>query len=211
MNYLKKYRREAGLVVPNENTTRQKDATPSKETLDFLSSMIKQSRGAPAQQSTSSIKTPVRVQQSPCKRTTSSAAKELTPVRASGITPFSRVDTNRVKSSSKKSLKQVSNQSKKGVEFCSVRSSYQNNVAISGFMDAKRLSSGLALPASGPPNESKRLPTKAATSASNQVRLSAQKPPSSSFTTAMPALGKSQSCVPATPGAKNQMTTPKAA
>lgn len=42
MNYLKKYRREAGLAVTNENSLRHKDVTPSKETLDYLSGMLKQ-------------------------------------------------------------------------------------------------------------------------------------------------------------------------
>lgn len=138
-------------------------------------------------------------------------------MRVSGNTPFSRVDTNKVKSSSKKSLKQVSSQSKKGVEFGAMSSSYRNNIAISGF-DSRRLSSNQPLPnyVSQAPNKqssttpvTKRVPTKSAipSSSSKQVRTSGRKPQVSSIFT---SVSKSQSCLPATPGGKNQMTTPKA-
>ena len=47
MNYLKKYRQDAGLTRTNENATHSGheniygDHTPTKETLDYLSGMLR--------------------------------------------------------------------------------------------------------------------------------------------------------------------------
>mmetsp|Transcript_18629 Transcript_18629/g.25110 ORF Transcript_18629/g.25110 Transcript_18629/m.25110 type:complete len:101 (+) Transcript_18629:145-447(+) len=100
MNYLKKYRKDAGLISSNENMHRFTGAdgtvTPTKETLDYLAGAIKQQKTpVPVlayHGSFQAMKTPVR-KQSPCRKTPS-AAKEgrKSAVRTSGIMPFNRVD-----------------------------------------------------------------------------------------------------------------------
>ena len=59
------------------------------------------------------MKTPVR-KQSAGHTTTPGAKDARNSHRQSGIKPFSRVDTNMVQSSSRKSIKQVSSATKKG-------------------------------------------------------------------------------------------------
>lgn len=132
MNYLKKYRQEAGLVgaaKTNENYNHAgsrneaygEDLTPTKETLQYLRLG---NRGKSFTQNTL-MKTPVRKQTSARKGTNQSSTKDLSnngkfglEHRASvgGFQPFNRVDTNIVASipvsSSRKSLKH--SQSKKG-------------------------------------------------------------------------------------------------
>lgn len=73
MNYLKKYRKDAGLSSNNENVQRfgGELTTPTKETLDFLAGTFKQSK-APAQ----AMKTPVRRYPSPPAKVTPSERKE---------------------------------------------------------------------------------------------------------------------------------------
>ena len=113
MNYLKKYRKEAGLTSNAENMHRFGGAdgsiTPTKQTLDYLAGAIKQ-QNVPVpvlahHSSNQAMKTPGRTN-SP-QRKTPSAAKEgrKSSQRTSAIKPFNRVDTNLQQNSSRKSLK----------------------------------------------------------------------------------------------------------
>ena len=70
MNYLKKYRRDAGLTQANENSILSSDRNPTKETLAYLSGVLK-SRQVPvpvlaSQNSTTPLKSRA-LRQSPYK------------------------------------------------------------------------------------------------------------------------------------------------
>ena len=74
MNYLKKYRHEAGLArssTAKENTAFDADQTPTKETVMYLNGMLPR-QGGPTKASAAAavMKTPVR-RQSPTKKTPS--------------------------------------------------------------------------------------------------------------------------------------------
>ena len=112
MNYLKKYRKEAGLLSNNENM-RTDLAAPTRETLDYLAGAARKSKAS----TSLAMKTPVRRNQSPPTKKTLSAAidagRKSAGNRQSGVKPFTRIDTNLHQSSSRKSFKQASSQSKK--------------------------------------------------------------------------------------------------
>ena len=112
MNYLKKYRHEAGLArssTAKENyaTAFEAGQTPTKETVMYLNGMLpRQGNPTKANAATALMKTPVR-RQSPAKKTLS-ALKDgggRNSQRQSAMKPLAHVDTNLAQSSSRRSDK----------------------------------------------------------------------------------------------------------
>ena len=149
MNYLKKYRKDAGLIsTTNENmhcfgaAHQQSTITPTKETLEYLASAMKQGKAhtpvLAKHTSQQAMKTPVRAL-SP-QRKTPSGAKDgrRSNQRNSAIKPFGKVDTNMQQSSSRKSLKHVSSHSKKQQElYNGVINSFRNSTAAASAFNSK--------------------------------------------------------------------------
>ena len=82
------------------------------------------------------VKTPIRKNPSPPNKKTPQAAKEFVRKsignRQSGVKPFNRIDTNLHQSSSRKTFKQTSSQSKKQQEFQGLHS-FRNSMGTTPF------------------------------------------------------------------------------